>query len=456
MLNKVQHIVFGTEKSPDQSTRINEHTFPALVLAGVLTGVVAMPTVSHTAGRVAISQARRVRKYLGGQTDSFLETRARSLSDGPSREASNPSVFGAAASPYKPNNVHNVTYSQPSLTSMVKSQSHSPKPLSATSLSPAAQSRILRNHYYSSQIQFLQALHDISNRLLGVPKPARLGALRAELSLLDKLLPADVCIPILCDCRPGYLRHDRVVRIDPNEATTLSSAERVPFLLMIEVLRGNLDFNTHNGRNQRQLRRILHDKHAGYRLFDLSDELKFASNHTNLSLAEVNLEEADRNGLNDALSGDIALQYDAVMDNPYSRNLINDTNSFGGLEDSFESSRSSLKSQSRPGTPFAGAHGTVITNDTSPLTTHMRTAAAMLAQLDSGGNRRPKAETAAIKAKIIAEMQDLEEKRMAAFRSHGLEQGVDGGASLDELQRRKSPTDDPSCKIFITICGLIL
>ena len=452
MLNKVQTIVFGTESFPGVAHKIHEHSFPALVLAGVLTAAIGMPSVSHTTGRIAISQARRTRKYLNDDSEIFGHTRARSLSDAPSRKSLKPTMFAPAASPYNTKNIHHGTYSQPSLSSTAKHQPPSPKPLNVASLNPAAQSRILQNHYYSSQIQFLQALQDISNRLLIVPKPARLGALRAELSLLDKLLPADVCIPILCNCRPGYLRHDRIVRIDPNEATTLSSAERVPYLLMIEVLDGDLDFNTPSVRNQRQLRRILHDKQSGYRLFDLSDELRFASHIEDLSLAEVDLQEGDRDGVNDAQSGDISLQFDAVLDQNFNQNLFNHEMRLNLRPKEMDSSRISIKSHSRPATPFPEVNGNAPVNDTlsiSPLTTHMRTAAAMLAQLDAGGNKRPKAETAAIKAKIISEMQELEEKRMAAFRHHGLDQGADGGATLDDLQRKKLPTDDPSCKTLM-------
>jgi phosphatidylinositol kinase/protein kinase (PI-3 family) len=48
--------------------------------------------------------------------------------------------------------------------------------------------------------------------------------------------------------------------------------------------------------------------------------------------------------------------------------------------------------------------------DVSALATHMRTAAQMLAQLEQSSAKRPKAEVAAIKAKIIASMQSLEEQ----------------------------------------------
>ena len=58
--------------------------------------------------------------------------------------------------------------------------------------SPDAQRQLLRGHYCRSEIRFLLLLEDISNRLLVVPKPARVSALRAELTGLNHNLPAEV------------------------------------------------------------------------------------------------------------------------------------------------------------------------------------------------------------------------------------------------------------------------
>lgn len=44
------------------------------------------------------------------------------------------------------------------------------------------------------QVQFLLTLENISNRLLVVPRPARVSALRAELTALNHKLPAEVNI----------------------------------------------------------------------------------------------------------------------------------------------------------------------------------------------------------------------------------------------------------------------
>ena len=58
-----------------------------------------------------------------------------------------------------------------------------------------AQRQLLRGHYCRSEIRFLLLLEDICNRLLVIPKPARVSALRAELTSLNHNLPAEVSQP---------------------------------------------------------------------------------------------------------------------------------------------------------------------------------------------------------------------------------------------------------------------
>jgi len=47
-------------------------------------------------------------------------------------------------------------------------------------------------------VQFLLALESICNRLLVVPRPARVSALRAELTALNHKLPAEVSTNYFC------------------------------------------------------------------------------------------------------------------------------------------------------------------------------------------------------------------------------------------------------------------
>ncbi|UZP41347.1 hypothetical protein NXS19_009163 [Fusarium pseudograminearum] len=88
---------------------------------------------------------------------------------------------------------------------------HAKAILAVNDLSPVQKTRLLRQHYFRSQTQFLTALEGISNRLVLVPKPARMSALRAELALISQDLPAEVDIPVIC---PQPWLMDRLERVD--------------------------------------------------------------------------------------------------------------------------------------------------------------------------------------------------------------------------------------------------
>lgn len=134
--------------------------------------------------------------------------------------------------------------------------------LDASSYSAAAKRQYLRSHYGRTATQFLQALQDIAARLQPLPKLARLSALRAELTALNHTLPTEVCFPTWCsgtaDDHAGHAeRHHRVVRISASEAVVLNSADRVPYLLHVEVLRNDLDFDPERRYNRELLQRLL-------------------------------------------------------------------------------------------------------------------------------------------------------------------------------------------------------
>jgi phosphatidylinositol 4-kinase B len=298
---------------------------------------------------------------------------------------------------------------------------------------------MLRSNYFRSQTQFLSALEDISNRLVVVPKPARLSALRAELALIAQDLPAEVDIPLICpptliDGAPGKSQHHRIVRLNPAEATSLNSAERVPYLLMVEVLREDFDFNPDTEQNQRLITKLLSEKGNKRRLFDI----------TNASRDEVAIETPTDTGPDsvfEPMSGDLGNT--ALIKDPFEDDIprkstkspLSNGVGVGGPPPPRSSSgantvatRSSLTAFSTPRTsdmetrrsdsPFSRSTSNPISGraqaadqpDFSALATHMRTAAQMLAQLESSGSKRPKTEVAAIKAKIIASMQSLEEQ----------------------------------------------
>lgn len=90
------------------------------------------------------------------------------------------------------------------------------------------------SHYVHSELQFIMALIDIGNRLRSVPKPARQSSLVAELTLLNHNLPANVCMPLWCPGK-GKHSHHKILRISPNDAVVLNSADRVIYIFIVII-----------------------------------------------------------------------------------------------------------------------------------------------------------------------------------------------------------------------------
>ncbi|KAI9658467.1 MAG: Phosphatidylinositol 4-kinase pik1alpha (PI4-kinase)(PtdIns-4-kinase) [Alyxoria varia] len=309
--------------------------------------------------------------------------------------------------------------------------------------------QILRSHYFRSETQFLSALEGISNRLVALPKPARLSALRAELALIARDLPAEVDIPLICpatldDGIPSQSKHHRIVRLNPAESTSLNSAERVPYLLMVEVLRDDFDFDPNTVANQNLLSRLIaeNDSNSRRRPFDITD--------------------ASRNSIEGPAAAAVAAEAKALAANKHLTDSVfepatGDLSSPDLLKDleHHRSSRPQLLSRKSSGmtvrTPTTGVATSSLRNSPAPsnrssrrtsespvtqsepslqrrqtlpptekatavdqpnyeVAAHMRTAAQMLAQLDVSGSKRPRQEVENIKTKIIASMQNLEEQ----------------------------------------------
>ncbi|KEY67180.1 hypothetical protein S7711_03040 [Stachybotrys chartarum IBT 7711] len=307
---------------------------------------------------------------------------------------------------------------------------HTKVVLSPTELTSTQKTRLLRQHYFRSQTQFLTALEGISNRLVIVPKPARLSALRAELALVSQDLPAEVDIPVLCpptlvNGSPGQSRHHRIVRLNPAESTVLNSAEKVPYLLMVEVLRDDFSFDPDSTENQRLLTTLVNDNGSSKRMFDISAD-------TPRIPQVIHSPEPVIDSVFEPTSGDLGSSpllktFDAdestgkfspkhsVSHNPQ-RLSSGATTSSTTLDAA--TPRTSGASNSGSSSPAPGRKMTITLPrttsadqpDFSALATHMRTASQMLAQLEATSGKRPKQEVAAIRAKIIASMQSMEEQ----------------------------------------------
>ncbi|KAI8715499.1 hypothetical protein NCS52_01057700 [Fusarium sp. LHS14.1] len=305
---------------------------------------------------------------------------------------------------------------------------HSKAVLAMNELSPVQKTRLLRQNYFRSQTQFLTALEGISNRLVLVPKPARMSALRAELALISQDLPAEVDIPVICpptlvNGSPGKSRHHRIVRVNPAEATVLNSAEKVPYLIMVEVLRDDFSFDPDAPENQRLLNSLIGGSARTNRIFDLSDSPRLSPT---VKSPEPVLDSVFEPASGDLGSSPLLRGMDEspvrfpVRPAPHhaaQRLSSGATTSSSTLD--VTTPRTSGTGTSRSNSPGPGARRMTLPiqrnapadqPDFSALATHMRTASQMLAQLEATSGKRPKQEVAAIRAKIIASMQSLEEQ----------------------------------------------
>lgn len=323
---------------------------------------------------------------------------------------------------------------------------HLSRPLTPSVLSPAQKTRLLRQNYFRCETQFLTALEDISNRLVIVPKAARLSALRAELALIAQDLPAEVDIPVICpatlvDGIPSKSQHHRIVRLNPAEATVLNSAEKVPYLLMVEVLRDDFSFDPDTSDNERVLAQLLSEQASNKRrIFDLSESARMSNGSKSMEITVAD-------SVFEPVSGDLGSSplIKSFDDSPQAENnnipnqpLRNSSgattlSNLSGLTTPRTSGASTSRSSS-PGRlnrqmtfPKAGRSGAADQPDFEALATHMRTASQMLAQLELTSGKRPKSEVAAIRAKIIASMQSLEEQ------SFELEENSTAGPTFDTI-----------------------
>ncbi|GMG21123.1 unnamed protein product [Ambrosiozyma monospora] len=141
-------------------------------------------------------------------------------------------------------------------------------------LSKQQEIKLLKSSYFKSETQFVIALQNISIRLSKVPKEARLSTLKAELSMLNNDLPCEVDIPqLLPKNKKGHLH--RICKFCVNESAVLNSAERVPYLLLIEYLADDVDFDPETASNKLVLNKLETKGGANDDTFKLTDKKKY-------------------------------------------------------------------------------------------------------------------------------------------------------------------------------------
>ncbi|CEG83780.1 Putative Atypical/PI4K protein kinase [Rhizopus microsporus] len=261
VLNRCQAILFAADNPLEEAQRVHEHVAPAFVGIGALLAAIGLPAAAKPIGNLAIAQGRMI--HFHTDEDHVVHTHKFTAT---LEDLHRGKAFARLRRSRKITLVsHDENAPSQLLTDMesmkVMAQSSVPTSQDVMSLpqSPVSRSSsfdedrvLLRSNYFRSEMQFLLALVDIATRLVIVPKPARQSALHAELTLLNHNLPAEICLPLWCPATDDRPFHHRVVRISPTDAVVLNSAERAPYLLMIEVLDDELSLDPLNQSKQCQ------------------------------------------------------------------------------------------------------------------------------------------------------------------------------------------------------------
>lgn len=434
LMPKLQHILFNVGAPPDP--RIRENIQPSLMLAASLAGAVGMPGMVNHIKPLVVSQGRKRRTQIFQIASKFVQTRMPSLSNLRLTNTSAPIVSMTEEGEEQDLTLNTpITGRTMSLSSRNRSLYHHsdtdtrslpnlPTPfrraasmnsLRTNSKADLKKINILKSNYFRCETQFMTALHTISQRLVTVPKQARLSALRVEIAMINKDLPAEVDIPLLIPTNlpnttiPLKKQH-KLLRIVPGEAVLLNSAERVPYLLLVEFLRNEFDFDPTSSAN----RHLLSEEDDRRHIFDT-----LATERTRHTIDNEHNNDFDED--NDELNGPFPAEekdmgdisviklYDNKREITQQETLSASVTSISRYSNLFNNEENSPRSSDLS---FSPAYSLPIeTNeDITDLATHMRTAAVMITQLDgAGANKLPKEEVARIKAKIIASMQQMEE-----------------------------------------------
>lgn len=252
--------------------------------------------------------------------------------------------------------------------------------------------KILHANYAKNETEFIMALQNISIRLSQVPKEARLSALRAELSIInDQLLPSEVDVPQLLPITSNRnKKYHKILRLSVNEACVLNSAERVPFLLLIEYLSDEFDFNPFSEYNQKIIANrgnsVTEPRYTPNEILkSVEDDLKLSSGlkpieslggspkpELEMDLTDLPTSTANKERFESHTKVFQALNYESKSLSPSATNVVGDISA-------------------------------------RALTDQMRIASVMLQQLESSGQSTSE-QSMAIKSRIIQSMISLQDQ----------------------------------------------
>ncbi|KAL6933567.1 related to Phosphatidylinositol 4-kinase PIK1 [Hanseniaspora guilliermondii] len=295
------------------------------------------------------------------------------------------------------------------------------------------QIKTLQMNYFKCETQFVIALESISQRLGNVPKEARLSMLRAELALMNRDLPAEVDIPTMLPRNKRGKQH-KIVNIVCNEAQVLNSAEKVPYLLFVEYLKDEVDYDPTSKENHEIIKKIHNENNSSY-IFDLINLTD--SEKTRESIV---LESSIASPINTPLEGENRRM--SIIDSMNSAAYTKTDSSFDDQEmDLGEFSMASIENEankaSKESTKKQVRNNKKMSNidkqrnkKMDELATQMRISAMMLAQLDSSTNVSNNFNGQSV---VNNNKEEIEEIRKTIIQSMKQAQDQFGNVSLDML-----------------------
>lgn len=296
------------------------------------------------------------------------------------------------------------------------------------------QIKTLQMNYFKCETQFVIALESISQRLSNVPKEARLSMLRAELALMNRDLPAEVDIPTMLPRNKRGKQH-KIVNIVCNEAQVLNSAEKVPYLLFVEYLKDEVDYDPTSKENHEIVKKIHNEKNNSY-IFDLINvtdpektrESIFLENTLASPINSPLGGENRRKSIIDSMNSAAYTKTDTALDDQEMdlgefsmASIENEVN-----EVSKEKSKKSINKNNMKMTTIDKQRNKKM----DELATQMRISAMMLAQLDSSTNVSNNFNGQSV---VNNNKEEIEEIRKTIIQSMKQAQDQFGNVSFDML-----------------------
>lgn len=485
--NKMQHMLF-TAGEPPQETMMHENPQPAMMLAGMVCSAIAMPRLGRHMKPLLESQGKKQRSaYLIRRAVSKLASHRKPEQETQYSKSANPEPKRDPSKRTPSQKGVGVTQlgliqmdSQPDLTfahtsnstdslSLVSQNRSMPNLFANSGIPSESPASVLKTNYFRCETQFVYALNSISVRLLQVPKEARQSALQIELALLNEDLPyAEVDLPLLLPSRNG--KQNRIVQICVAEATVLNSAEKAPFLLLIEFLRGDLTFDPQKVRNRDILRsnpklRTHIFERPALPLSKNTSPQSVAGESSNeispissprIGTSALNSPSSNSNEISSFTRKIPPLQLDDELEMDISEVSLLEREENGKGSSSVFNSRGPdlpiVETELNAATQVHEAQQFCEGSNAADLATQWRTASLILAQLDES-TKLPKAEVQAIRQRIVASMQAMQTSpRKAAAQGEAGEWRLEndlktsGLASEDSVSGTKGrhSDDDPS------------